>query len=76
MKPIEVMIDERLLEELDATEEAKREGRSAVMQRALAQYLRRRRRRTIREQYERAYGASGGADAEHLGFVGEGVWPD
>ena len=41
MKPIEVMIDERL-----------------------------------RERYQRAYGATGGLDAELLDWADEGVWPD
>jgi hypothetical protein len=40
---------------LDNDEEVKREGRSAVIRRAVADYLRKRRRVTIAEAYRRAY---------------------
>ena len=49
MKAIQITFDERLLARLDATEEAQRDGRSAVMRRAVDEYLRRRRRYTIAE---------------------------
>jgi metal-responsive CopG/Arc/MetJ family transcriptional regulator len=76
MKPVQVMLDERLLEELDSTEEVAREGRSAVLRRALAEYLRRRRLLTIRERYERAYGAEPGLGEDFDGWVEEGTWPE
>lgn len=76
MKPIQVMFDELLLQELDATEEVKREGRSAVLRRAVADYLLRRRRKEIREGYRRAYEASeSGLGPEFAGWEEEGVWP-
>lgn len=70
------MLDERLLEELDATEEVTREGRSAVLRRALEEYLRRRRLLTIRERYEQAYGCEPGLGDEFAGWAEEGAWPD
>ena len=75
MKAVQVTLDEKLLARLDATEEAKREGRSAVLRRALAEYLARRRRSEIAEAYEKAYG-EGGAGEELAGWEGEGVWPE
>ena len=75
MKAVQVTLDEKLLARLDATEEAKREGRSAVLRRALAEYLVRRRRSEIAEAYEKAYG-EGGAGEELAGWEGEGVWPE
>ena len=47
MKAIQITFDERLLEKLDSDEEVKREGRSAVIRRAVADYLRKKRRATI-----------------------------
>jgi metal-responsive CopG/Arc/MetJ family transcriptional regulator len=76
MKPIQVMMDEDLLSELDQAEEVRREGRSAVIRRALEQYLRRRRNLLIRERYQRAYGADPGLGPEYSGWEEEGVWPE
>lgn len=76
MKAVQVILDEALLRELDATEEVKREGRSAVLRRAAAEYLKRRRRWAIREQYRRGYGAKGDLGAEFEGWEGEGEWPE
>lgn len=69
MKPIQVMFDEQLLAQLDATEEVKRRGR------AVEDYLRRRRRWTIAERYRRAYGPDGGLGEEYTGWEEEGEWP-
>ena len=41
MKPVQVLFDELLLKRLDADEEVRRDGRSAVLRRAAAEYLRR-----------------------------------
>lgn len=68
-------MDPELLDELDATPEVQREGRSAVLRRAVSEYLARRRRMLIREQYQHAYGGSGGAGEEWSGWEEEGVWP-
>lgn len=75
MKAIQVTLDETLLARLDATEEARRDGRSAVLRRALSEYLGRRRRSEIAEAYARAYGEVGNMD-ELAGWESEGVWPE
>jgi metal-responsive CopG/Arc/MetJ family transcriptional regulator len=76
MKPIQITVDEELLEELDATEEVKREGRSAVLRRAATEYLQRRRLRYIRERYVQAYGADDDLGREFAGWEDQGVWPE
>lgn len=75
MKAVQVTLDEKLLDRLDATEEAKRDGRSAVLRRALAEYLARRRQSEIAEAYKRAYGDAG-AGEELAGWENEGAWPE
>jgi metal-responsive CopG/Arc/MetJ family transcriptional regulator len=74
MKAIQVTLDEDLLRRLDATEEARAVGRSAVLRRALREYLSRRRRSEIAEAYSRAYGQ--GRVEELEGWGSEGVWPE
>lgn len=78
MKSIQITFDEELLEELDATEEVRREGRSAVLRRAAADYLKNRRRWMISEQYRRGYGANKPAADDELraGWEKEEVWPE
>lgn len=74
MKPIQVMFDEALLARLDASEEVRREGRSAILRRAAAEFLQRRQRHLIAEQYRAAY--AGGRRGEDLaGWSEEGSWP-
>jgi metal-responsive CopG/Arc/MetJ family transcriptional regulator len=50
MKAIQVTLDEEFLAKLDADEEVRCDGRSAVLRRAAEQYLRRRRHRAIRDR--------------------------
>lgn len=76
MKPIQIMFDEQLLKQLDATEEVKQHGRSAVLRRAAVDYLRQRRKWTISERYKKAYGADGGIGDEFSGWEGQGEWPE
>jgi metal-responsive CopG/Arc/MetJ family transcriptional regulator len=76
MKAIQVTLDDALLARLDADEEVRREGRSAVLRRAADEYLRRRRKRAIANQYAEAYGASPGLGAEFRGWEDEGAWPE
>jgi Arc/MetJ-type ribon-helix-helix transcriptional regulator len=76
MKAIQVSFDEELLKELDATEEARRDGRSAVLRRAVREYLRSKRRHTIAERYRRAYGSDPGLGDEFAGWENQGQWPD
>jgi len=68
-------MDERLLRELDATEEVRKVGRSAVLRCALEAYLRRRRQASIAEAYRQAYGTDGGLGTEWAGWEEQGVWP-
>ena len=82
MKAIQVMFDERLLDRLDATAEVKKDGRSAVLRRAVEDYLRRRRQWVIAEGYRKAYGdtsyekdTTAGIGGEFPGWEDEGVWP-
>ena len=69
------MLDERLLHELDATDEVRQDGRSAVLRRALEAYLRRRRQVSIAEGYQRAYGGDSGLGPEWVDWEEQGVWP-
>ncbi len=75
MKAIQVVLDEDLLARLDASEEVKAEGRSAVLRRAAAEYLARRRREAISDQYRRAYSDSPGLGEEFAGWEDQGSWP-
>jgi len=76
MKSIQVMFDEPLLVRLDADEEVKRDGRSAVLRRAAAAYLKLNRARTTAEAYRRAYGSGKGPSDELSGWADEGAWPE
>jgi len=76
MKPIQITIDERLLSEFDQTEEVRREGRSAVLRRLVADHLVRRRADRVRESYDRAYGSEPGLGSEFEGWEEQGTWPE
>jgi metal-responsive CopG/Arc/MetJ family transcriptional regulator len=73
MKAVQVTLDQKLLAELDADPEVKRDGRSAVVRRATAAYLRRKRRASIADAYRRGY--RGGAGRELEDWADEGTWP-
>jgi metal-responsive CopG/Arc/MetJ family transcriptional regulator len=75
MKPVQVLLDEPLLRRLDADEEVRRFGRSEVLRRAAAEYLRRSRARRIAGAYRRAYGLRPGLGEEWAGWENEGSWP-
>ncbi len=75
MKTIQITIDEPLLTRLDASEEVRRTGRSAVLRRALSDYLDRQRRAAIAKQYRQAYGADPGLGGEFEGWEDQGAWP-
>ena len=74
MKAIQITLDERLLARLDADEEAQRDGRSAVIRRAVFEYLRRKRQASVVEADRRAYAKGNADDLE--GWADEGVWPE
>jgi metal-responsive CopG/Arc/MetJ family transcriptional regulator len=76
MKTIQITVDEDLLTRLDADEETKRTGRSAVFRRAVEAYLQRRRRAGITDSYRRGYGKKKAAlDYGFDTWENEGVWP-
>jgi len=75
MKTIQITMDEKLLARLDADTETKRDGRSAVLRRAVAEYLKRRRRAEIAEAYKRAYGKTAGLGEEFESWEHQGQWP-
>ena len=76
MKPVQIMFDERLLKRLDADEEVRKFGHSAVLRGAAESYLRRSRARSIAEQYRRAYSGDKRLDTDLEGWEDEGVWPE
>jgi metal-responsive CopG/Arc/MetJ family transcriptional regulator len=75
MKPIQILIDEPLLRRLDSDEEVRRVGRSAVLRRAAAEYLRRSWTKRVAEAYRRAYTGKDGLGEEFAGWEDEGSWP-
>ena len=75
MKTIQITMDERLLDRLDADAETRQDGRSAVLRRAAAEYLNRRRRAAISSGYRQAYGKKAGIRREFEDWENEGVWP-
>ena len=76
MKPVQILMDEALLRRLDADDEVRLRGRSAVLRRAASEYLRRSRSRRIAEAYRRAYGKDAGLGDEFAGWEREGSWPE
>lgn len=75
MKAIQITVDDALLARVDADAEVRRDGRSAVFRRAVDEYLRRRRKRAIADEYAKGY-AAGGLGTEFHGWEREAVWPD
>jgi metal-responsive CopG/Arc/MetJ family transcriptional regulator len=75
MKPVQILMDEPLLRRLDADEEVRRFGRSAVLRRAAADYLRRARAKRIAEAYRLGYATDSGLGEEFAGWQDEGSWP-
>lgn len=69
------MLDEELMARLDASEEVRAEGRSAVLRRAAAEYLDRRRRDAIADQYRKAYAGGAALGDEFAGWEDQGSWP-
>jgi predicted transcriptional regulator len=80
-RSVQISLDEDLLREIDRRPETKRDGRSAVIKRALQLYLERQQRESINESYARAYGgrgkASKSAPANEFDSLLDGqAWPD
>jgi len=70
MKPIRMLIDQPLLRLLDADEEVQRVGRSEVLRRAAAAYLRRSPTRRIAEAYQKAYARGTALGEDWSGWEG------
>lgn len=75
MKAVQVVFDETTLSHLDALDEVKQEGRSAVIRRLIEEFLKQRREEQIDEQYRRAYAGGDGLGSEWEGWTEEGAWP-
>jgi len=76
MKPVQILIDEELLANLDADEEVRSGGRSKVMRRLIAGYLDSRREERIDAQYRQGYGDQPRVAEELEGWAEEGTWPE
>jgi len=75
MKAIQITVDDALLARLDADEEVRRRGRSAVFREAVEAHLRQRQKRATRDAYRKAYG--GGREIGELAdWADEGAWPE
>lgn len=75
MKVIQISMEEGLLARVDAEEEVRRKGRSAVFRRAVEEYLKRQSRRALAKQYRQAYVGGEGLGADFDGWEDEGEWP-
>jgi hypothetical protein len=75
MKAIQITIDESLLRQLDADDEVKAVGRSAVLRRAVEAYLKMKRAADVDAAYRRAY-RQDGLGADWKGWPEEGAWPE
>ena len=76
MKPIQIMMDEKLLTELDSDKEVLRIGRSAVFRKMVSEYLDYHHRLTISKMYHQAYEKNAeGLGEEFCGWEDEGQWP-
>lgn len=70
------MFDERLLADLDASNDVKKRGRSEIVRRATAEYLAKRREEEIDEQYRRAYAEHPVGEDEFPSWEDQGIGPE
>ncbi len=76
MKAIQISVDERWLERVDADDETKLRGRSAFIRGAVLSYLERKREAEIVAAYRRGYGGAPVTDDE-FSVEGDGSpWPE
>jgi len=76
MKQVQLLFEEDLLRRLDEDPEVRDRGRSAVLRRLAADYLRARRESTIDDAYRQGYGERSSLDGEFEGWEDEGSWPE
>ena len=77
VRPVQISIDDELLERIDADPEAQEKGRSAFVRLAVRHYLGAKGRRDLEERLQRAY--EGEADAmidEIAELIGAQEWPE
>ena len=75
-RAVQISLDESLLRAIDTDPEARREGRSALIRRAVTGYLEAKRRREVDEAIRRAY--QGKADElldDIRDLIGAQAWP-
>jgi metal-responsive CopG/Arc/MetJ family transcriptional regulator len=76
-KPVQISIDEELLERIDADPDVEKRGRSAFVRAALRYYLKVKRRRSVDDAITRAYGRHAGeARAESDELIETQAWPE
>jgi metal-responsive CopG/Arc/MetJ family transcriptional regulator len=76
MKPVQILMDEELLDQMDADAEVERQGRSAVIRRLVARFLEKKREAAIDSQYRSGYTEAASVAEELEGWGEEGAWPD
>lgn len=76
MKPVQVMLDEKLLQLLANSEEVRKRGRSAVVRQAVLEYLKRVEHDEISRRYRKAYSRTATIEKELDGWEEEGEWPE
>ena len=76
MKPVQMLIDDELLADLDADEQVRQSGRSKVMRRLIASYLESRREAQLDAQYRQGYRDQPRVAEELEGWAEEGSWPE
>lgn len=75
MKDIQVTFDDALLERLDRHPAVREQGRSAVLQKAAIDYLKRTDAEEITRRYRAGYLDTTALDEELEGWAAEGTWP-
>ena len=75
MRTIQITMDEKLLVRQDAHQETRRIGRSAILRRAVSEFLDRHRRNAITDGYQRAYSDKSGLGVELKRWENKGEWP-
>jgi predicted transcriptional regulator len=75
MKPVQIMLDESLLERLAQSDEVRERGRSQVIRQAVSEYLARREDDEITRRYREAYGDRDDLAQELDDWDEEGEWP-
>lgn len=76
-KPVQISIDESLLERIDADPEAREKGRSAFVRTAVRFYLSAKERREIEDRLVAAYEGEADAMADEVAeLIGSQEWPE